>query len=59
MELKACPFCGSEAGLFYISNVDQSLTAYMVGCTNEKCKVKTSVQGYSEEQTIYNWNKRA
>lgn len=59
-ELKPCPFCGGEAGLFHIKGVGNDLCGYMVGCTEDDCAVRPSVQSeLGETAVIEVWNRRA
>ena len=65
-ELKPCPFCGGEAGLNYVGEMDGNiryLTAYVV-CRG--CGTRTRsfiVDGYygvmtTEQDAVETWNRR-
>lgn len=54
-EIKSCPFCGGEAKLY--KNVP--LTAFGVGCINEKCAVNAPYLNFdTPEEAIEAWNTR-
>ena len=59
-KLKPCPFCGGEAGLFEIKGMDNDLIGYMVGCLEDFCEIRPSVQKELDKQGVIDlWNRRA
>ena len=59
-KLKPCPFCGGEAGLFEVKGIGNDLKGYMVGCMEDLCEVRPSIQKELDKQgTIEAWNRRA
>lgn len=58
-ELKPCPFCGGEAGLFEIKGIGNDLIEYMVGCLETDCEIRPCVQRELDKKgTIDAWNRR-
>ena len=58
-ELKPCPFCGGEADAFHIKSETDDTEGWVVGCTNDKCVVRPSVQTGIREAAVFEWNRRA
>lgn len=61
VELKSCPFCGSEAE--FLSDNDHHGTFYTLGCSNERCIANTIIYRMPDEElkmeeAIEQWNKR-
>ena len=58
-ELKACPFCGSEARLMIKES--QYDTNYDIQCTDDKCYLSEGADWYfdTEEEAIQAWNRRS
>ena len=58
-ELKPCPFCGGEAGLFEVKGIDNDLLGYMVGCTEDHCEIRPSITKSLDKDGVINaWNTR-
>ena len=58
-ELKPCPFCGGEAGLFEIKGIDNDLLAYVVGCMEDNCEIRPSIQKELDKEVVIKiWNTR-
>ena len=60
-ELKPCPFCGGEAGVYYFAHYDNECT---VICSNPDCRASVSARSRGSMTTAYNrarklWNRRA
>ena len=54
-ELKACPFCGSEAGGGWVKFNSMKSDAFQVGCSGQcECMVEED----SESEAITAWNTR-
>lgn len=51
IELKPCPFCGSEAVVFKVEPI-----WWYVRCTSEQCKVR--MVAHSREEVEEMWNRR-
>ncbi len=72
-ELKHCPFCGHEAGIFRRTDIMQEQTGntdtfdfkttseysyYIVTCANPECKVAPEVSNKDLETAVKRWNER-
>lgn len=58
VELKVCPFCGSEAAM-YKYNSDVCGEQFYVECMNEECEVRPSTLLMdTQTQASYAWNVR-
>ena len=53
VDLKPCPFCGSQAEL-----VNPSGDMYIVGCSNEDCPIWCGLAFNVEKHATDFWNKR-
>ncbi len=59
LELKPCPFCGGDAGLFKVKGIGNDLSGYMVGCTEGRCEIRPSItKDLDKEGVIKVWNTR-
>ena len=57
MDLKPCPFCGSNVTLTKVIGVN---ALYAVYCSNENCYIQPSTKVCkSREEAIDAWNRRA
>lgn len=61
MELKHCPFCGSEAILRKVeTGRNRSGYEYYVRCGNPHCPVYVNtLNRNTEDEAVENWNQRA
>ena len=55
MELKPCPFCGSEAATTY-----SAIFGFLVYCTNDDCFMSEATMSdkATEQDAIEAWNRR-
>lgn len=57
IELKKCPFCGSEAGVSRIGY--PSGISYIVECDNKECGASYGYNfNFTIEEVVEEWNKR-
>lgn len=54
--LKACPFCGSQAGMEPWHG--GAPTKQMISCTSDECEVAPMVTGETPDEAVTRWNTR-
>ena len=56
IELKPCPFCGSEAIMETFTTAAEKVPRYRVRCS--KCWCETDWDSFSVEDVVEKWNRR-
>lgn len=60
IDLKPCPFCGSEATIVMLEGLYMPQNVYRAKCNNAECLVNPCTPyTYTEESAVKIWNERA